>query len=485
MLTQIKKFFQTDGLAARTRLAAVWTFAGRGVGSVIRLASNLVLTRLLYPEAFGIIATSSVVLGMVQIFSDTGVRTALIQNNRSGEQNFLDTAWTISILRGFILFALVALGAQPLAQFYSQPELLTVILIMSGTLILEGVQNPAMALVIKKLDAKLQVGYEFTTQLLGFVVTVFLVWKLRSVEAVALGNLAVSAFRLIGSFLVVKECPRLRWDREAGTILLQFGKHIFINSMLSWAAFNFDRLLIGKVLDMEQLGFYNIALYIGTFGQQLLIQVFAQSYFPALSSVAGEESRVQAIFRRTSALVMWSVTPLMVLMAVLAPQIIDLFYDARYQPAALILFWISLRAAVLSISAVQSMTLLALGRPALESIATAAGLMVLLVTLSPAGSIAGMNGVGVSILLTAIVITAMESVMLVRRAGFPAETILRPWKIAGMVIIAPVATHLFLNLVLAGFTSGIAYMIIVLSVALVAGAVVIVRRLRLQFAVGN
>ena len=68
------------------------------------LASNLILTRLLFPEAFGLMALGSVVLVGLQMFSDAGIGPSIAQSPRGDDPEFLDTAWTAQVLRGVILW---------------------------------------------------------------------------------------------------------------------------------------------------------------------------------------------------------------------------------------------------------------------------------------------------------------------------------------------------------------------------------------------
>jgi O-antigen/teichoic acid export membrane protein len=88
-------------------------------GHVLRLASNLILTRLLFEEAFGLMALVGVFLQGLQSFSDIGLRPAVIQNPKGEEPEFLATAFTIQGVRGLLLASVAALGAAPFAAFYS------------------------------------------------------------------------------------------------------------------------------------------------------------------------------------------------------------------------------------------------------------------------------------------------------------------------------------------------------------------------------
>jgi O-antigen/teichoic acid export membrane protein len=98
---------KTDSLKLLSMRSAIWSLMGKGGSHVIRLAGNLILTRILFPEAFGLMATANIVLVMAELFSDTGVKTAIIQNPRGAEPAFLNTVWVINIVRGIILSSFI------------------------------------------------------------------------------------------------------------------------------------------------------------------------------------------------------------------------------------------------------------------------------------------------------------------------------------------------------------------------------------------
>ncbi len=83
---------QGDSLVARAFRGAGLTVFGFGWGQMMRLASNLILTRILFPEAFGLMALISVFLMGLNMFSDVGVAPAILQSKRGDERSFLDTA---------------------------------------------------------------------------------------------------------------------------------------------------------------------------------------------------------------------------------------------------------------------------------------------------------------------------------------------------------------------------------------------------------
>jgi len=446
MIEKVKHilFRKYQTLQAQTLVSAFWSFVGSGGKGVIRFASNLILTRLLFPEAFGLMATAMVVVTLIQIFSDTGTKTALIQNPKGSLPEFVNTSYIIAIVRSFVLFSIIVLAIEPVVSFYDQSQLRPLLWIMSFALLAEGFLNPGLPLLIKKLRVEKQVVYEVGSQLVGFVSTIILVYFYRSITAVAVGYLLTSLYRVVASYLVIPYRPKLQWNREAGKELLHFGKYILINTMITWAVLNLDRLVIGKTLDMQQLGYYNIALYIGLYISDVLVQIFSQSYFPALSSVSDYPQKVEHIYRKTMNTVISLVIPVLMLIVLFSTEIITILYDTRYQTAGIVLFWIGLKSIFNVLSNIQSGTLLALGKPVYVTISMAIGLLFLAITLPWLSKNYSLSGGGIAVLAGSILIALIQSLFLIIKIGFSSRLVFQPW--IQMAVLSLIMSTLYLVL---------------------------------------
>src|SRR5581483_9669453 len=94
---------ERTSLKQRVLNAGIWSFAAFAVSQVIRLGSSLLLTRLLVPEMFGVMAIAQMVMVGLQLFSDVGLKQTIIQSGRGSDPAFLNTAWVVQILRGGVL----------------------------------------------------------------------------------------------------------------------------------------------------------------------------------------------------------------------------------------------------------------------------------------------------------------------------------------------------------------------------------------------
>jgi len=418
---------QDHSLKLQSMRSAFYSIVGRGGGHFLRMAGSLVLTRLLFPEAFGLMATASVVLAMVQLFSDTGVRISIIQNPRGGEPEFLNTAFIISIARGFLLALIICAIAVPLSLYYDKPELRLLLLVMACNPLLVSFENPAMSLFVKKFRVERQVFFEIIIQALGLITSVALAWVLRSVYALAWGAVLASAYRVAGSYYMHPFRPALAWNKDAGRELFGFGKFIFLNTMITWATMNIDVLLIGKLLDMEQLGFYNLgknfADLVPTFG----LQIIGQAFFPAISSIAHDLPRIMRVYRRFAAFAMAVAVPAGLVLAFFSADIMRILYDARYFNASIPMLWLCVAVTFRLMSIITGTTFIAAGRPGLETIAMAAGLAAMAAFIPLGIRLGGLQGAAIGAAGAIAVTAAAESLCLWLSLKCSPAVTLRPW----------------------------------------------------------
>ena len=148
---RILSLFRGDSLRSRSMRGSVLTMLNLGSENVLRLAGNLVLTRLLFPEAFGIMALVQVVMTGLKMFSDIGVHLSIIQNKRGNDPLFLDTAWVLQIGRGLLLWLATWALAAPVAAFYEAPILAQLLPVAGLTALLQGFNSTKLATANREL----------------------------------------------------------------------------------------------------------------------------------------------------------------------------------------------------------------------------------------------------------------------------------------------------------------------------------------------
>lgn len=273
-----------DGLRARALRGAAFTFFGFGAQQALRLASNLILTRLLFPEAFGLMALVMVVLTGLQMFSDTGINTAIVQNKRGDDPAFLGTAFSVQIARGGLLWLVTLALALPMAAFYDQPQLAALLPVAGLATLIQGFQSMRLATANRHIALGRLTALELGSQALGIAVMVALAWAWPSVWALIVGTLVSAATKTALSHILLAGPPdRIRWDRTAFSELFHFGKYIFLGSIAGFLVNNADRAVLGKFISIAELGVYNIGFFMASVPMMVGFQLGHKVLMPIYS----------------------------------------------------------------------------------------------------------------------------------------------------------------------------------------------------------
>jgi O-antigen/teichoic acid export membrane protein len=346
-----------------------WTLGGYGISQVIRLLSSLILARLLFPEAFGLMALVNVFMQGLEMLSDIGLGPSIIQNKRGTEPKFLRTAWTLQILRGLALWLVSCALARPAAAFFSAQDplaaqLSTVLPVAGLMALLGGFSSTALYTLNKKMEMRRLTALALVPQLITLAVSIG--WALydRSVWAIVAGGLAGSLGRLILSHLF-NDGPRdrLGWDREAAHELEKFGRWVFFSTLVSFLASNLDRVVLGRLLTLGELGLYSIGMTFARVATQVATRLTNTVVFPLLAKFQDKPDRLLAFAARARGSVLWAGGALCAGFALFAPTFFETLYDERYAGAGRISQWLSIYVWTWILNATIDRIPLALGRP--------------------------------------------------------------------------------------------------------------------------
>ena len=281
-----------ESLRTRAIRGTLWTTGGYGASQVIRLAANLVLTRLLSPPTFGLMNLVNTFIQGLQGFSDVGIGPAIIQNKRGDEPGFLNTAWTIQALRGVMLSAVATLIAWPVARLYTDRQLLWLMPVAGLTALIAGFNSTALFTLNRHLEVGRLTVRNLVAQVIGSAVMVVWAMLSRSVWALVAGNIAIVAASLwLSHTLLPGVRNRFHWDRSAASELMKFGRWIFVSTVLTFLALQGDRLIFGKLLSRAEFGVYGVAAMMASLPTMTLMRLGSTVVFPAYSRAKAKDSK--------------------------------------------------------------------------------------------------------------------------------------------------------------------------------------------------
>jgi len=332
-----------SGLFERLLRSIGWSTFGFGAEQTIRLISNLIFARLLFPEAFGLMALVSVVLVGLAMFSDIGIGSSIMQNKRGDDPDFLNTAWTLQVIRGFVLWLGSCALAWPVASFYAEPQLSQLLPVAGLTLLISGFNPTQIVSANRHLMLGRIVVLDLASQIISTLVMIVLVWITRSVWALVIGAVVGSMAKLVlAHVLLLNASNRLLWERPAVQELLRFGKWLFFSTALGFLISQGDKAILGKYLSLDVLGIYNIGYFLASapllLGAGIVGRTLIPLYRERPPGASAENFRKIRLLRFgfTS-----GILSLVLLLAFSGVWLVDLLYDARYGAAGAIVVMIA------------------------------------------------------------------------------------------------------------------------------------------------
>ena len=394
-----------DGsLEKRAVRSSIWTFAGYGSSMVLRLGSNLVLTRLLMPEIFGIMALVSVYLIALELFSDLGINASVIHSERGDDPDFLDTAWTVQVVRGCALSAISVLLAHPVALLYETPELASYLPVASIDAVILGFTSTKLASLNRKLKLGLLTIIEITSQVVS--VTVMVAWAVYSPTPWALiaGGLTAAVVEVALSHLAIKgRRNRFRWDKSAIRELVNFGRWIFLSTAFTFSASHGDRPILGTYVSLATLGLYNQAWALANAMTAVPSAIGHRVLFPLYSRLVEQRSAALiARLRKIRLALMGVFLPFAAIGAVYGNLVMKVLYDGEYEGGGWMLQVLSVGAGLEIIVLTISPILLASGKSFHHMLVMIAKAIALPLCMISGGALYGEPGLVVGVVVASL-----------------------------------------------------------------------------------
>ena len=341
---------QTRALRHRVLRAGSWVLGGFGASQFVRLATNVVLARLLSPDVFGLMAVVYILMVGMSLFSDLGINRSVVQSRRGSHPDLLDTAWTIQAIRGLglgaISFAIgggfavaTHLGWTSARTVYADPRLPWIVATFSIVAIFAGFESIRIGVAKRDMQMRLLTKIDIVSQLSATASMILVAWLTHSIWALVVGAIVAGGVRcLYGHRILPGHRERLRLVADAAAELIGNGKWIFLASILGFAAVNGDRLLLGGLIDAKSFGLYAVAFLLVNVLQQVSSTLSANVAYPAVAEVHRERPHDLArVLQKFQWLYDGVVVFSAAILVTLGPTVIHVLYDSRYRDAGWIM----------------------------------------------------------------------------------------------------------------------------------------------------
>jgi len=337
------------------------------------------------------------VMSTVDTFSQTGFQAALIQR-KDDVSDYLSSAWTVGVLRGFALFALLFLTAPFAASFFEAPQAKFIVRIVAFSLLFEGFTNIGVIYFQRELKFHKQFVYRVTGTLADFIVAISAALILRNVWALVFGLLAGNVVRLVMSYVLHPFRPHLCF--ESGTLkdLFGYGKWVFCSAAVVFLVTQGDDVLVGKLLGVTMLGFYQIAYRISSTPATEISHIAAQVTFPALSTLQDDLTSLRKAYLRVLQMTVFLSVIVVIVILGLGGEITVFFLGEKWLPIVPAMQILVIAGLFRAIAASAGYLFYAVGKPRLDTRLQVFRLSILAVSIYPLTKQLGIAGSALAVL---------------------------------------------------------------------------------------
>ncbi len=261
----------------------------------VRLA---ILARVLSPLQFGVYGIASLILALLEIFTETGVNVVLVQSEGKITE-YLNTAWVVSIFRGVLISLLMIALSYPASLFFKSRESLGIILFLSIVPLLRGFINPMIISFQKELEFNKEFYLRSSVFLVDALISVGLGVATKSAYCLVFGLLGGVVLEIFLSFYLVKPTPRFEFDKEKLSYVVKGGRWMTFAGIFDYFFRNGDDMVVGRVLGASSLGLYQVAYKISTLPVSETGQVFNKVAFPLFSKISQNKNFLRSTFFKT------------------------------------------------------------------------------------------------------------------------------------------------------------------------------------------
>jgi len=311
------------------RKNAKWLFLLNFCEISVQSILKIVLAYMLSPEAIGVVGVALILIGLLQSLSQTGVYAALIQQKNKIE-DYLDTGWSLEIIRGIILF-LVIFGLSPSYIEYMvgnrNQEYIAVVQVLATTMIIDSCKNIGVVLFDREINfrqvLKLQITGLIIRTLSVFLLTLYLQNYWGIVYGTVLGSLTI----FFMSYVFSEYRPRFNIDFSKCIELLNFGGWVFAYSIAGFLALKTADIFVLKYTDVAQLAIFQMAFFMAMLMRNSISEIQNRIIFPLVSSFKQDLMKIEKLFIESMIMSFSFYVPAGLGLAVLSDAIVKMLFN--------------------------------------------------------------------------------------------------------------------------------------------------------------
>ena len=359
------KFFETghltDDLKGRSIRGGAVTITTHGAMFFLQMSATIVLSRLLTPEDFGLVAMVTAVAGFLRMFKDMGLSMATVQKEKIDHAQVSTLFW-INIIISIVIMLILMMLAPVISWFYKEPRLIWITLALAGMFIFGGLTVQHQALLNRQMYFGRLGLIQCLSKFIGIASAIILAlygigyWSLVFMQITTTISLAIFVWIACGWR------PGLPSRKSGIRPMLTFGGYLSGFSFVNYFSRNLDNILIGRYWGSQALGFYSKAYNLLLFPLEQINGPISSVAIPGLSRLQNEPEKYRRYYLKTISIIAFIGMPLSTFIVTMSNDIILFLLGPQWMPAAKILTVLGISAPIQVIYQTQGWLHVSLGR---------------------------------------------------------------------------------------------------------------------------
>lgn len=309
-----------------------WTFSQQISVKLVSFGIQIVLARMLLPEAFGLIAMLQIFISVGNSLMDSGMTSSLIRTSDPNEGDY-STVFFINLFSSIFLYGILFISAPFIATFYRMPLLTLIVRIYGLSFIINALVAVQTARLTKNMNFKLQMFIEIPSVILSGLVGVILAYQGYGVWSLVWMNLIYSFIFMLQHWFRTDWRPHLIIDFNKLKNHLNFGYKLTLIGIGNAIYDNIYSVIIGKFFSATQLGFYNRATSFQYLPAKNIGAAMQKVTYSAFSSIQHDDEKLKSLYKKIMQQALFWITPLMVTLCIIAEPLFRLVLTEKWLPA--------------------------------------------------------------------------------------------------------------------------------------------------------
>lgn len=283
-------------LKQKTIDGLTWSFVDNSINQIIQFIAGVILARLLSPTEFGLIGMIMIFFALSTSLIDSGFGDALVRKKDCNDDDY-NTVFYFNLAIGILLFLILFFAAPLIADFFSEPQLINIIRVLSFTTIITSLGIVQSADLLKKIDFKTRTKISLISNVSSSIIAIILAYIGFGVWSLVVKQFLTNLIGTSTLWFYNKWLPKLKFNINAFKQLFSFGSKMLVSGLLNTVFNNIYYVIIGKYFSPQTLGYYTRAVSFANLPSLSIDSVIQRVTYPVLIRLNDDNKRLKAALK--------------------------------------------------------------------------------------------------------------------------------------------------------------------------------------------